>query len=67
MTEETANKVANVVIVAAAAAAAYYVVSTVPLRRLPWRAALVALTGTLPAWFGREVQQAWSESGRGTV
>ena len=67
MTEDTARKVANVVLIVAATGAAYYVVKTPPLRRLAWRLGLTALTGTLPAWIGREIQQAWSESGRGTL
>jgi len=35
-------------------------------RRLAWRLARTALIGTLPAWFGKEIHQAWVESGRAT-
>ena len=48
---------------AAAVGVAVYVIRTPPLRRLAWRLAVTALTATLPAWIGREVQHAWSESG----
>jgi hypothetical protein len=65
MTEDTARKVANVLVAAAAVGVTYYVVRTPHLRRLAWRFALTALTGTVPAWFAREVQHAWVESGRG--
>ncbi len=64
MTEDTARTVANVVLAAAAVGAAYVVVTTPPLRRLAWRLAVTALTGTLPVWLRHEVQQAWVESGR---
>jgi hypothetical protein len=66
MTEESARKVANVILGAAALGAAYVVVANPPLRRLAWRLARTALTGTLPAWIGKEVNQAWTESGRDT-
>ena len=64
MTEESARKVANVILGAAALGAVYVVVTNPPLRRLAWRLARTALTGTLPAWLGNEVHQAWIESGR---
>lgn len=63
MTENTARTVANVVLGAAAVGAAYVVVTTPPLRRMAWRVAVTALTGTLPGWLMREVQEAWRESG----
>jgi hypothetical protein len=66
MTEESARKVANVILGAAAVGAVYLVVTNPALRRLAWRLARTALTGTLPAWLGKEVHQAWVESGRGT-
>jgi hypothetical protein len=37
------------------------------LRRLAWRFARTALTATIPAWLGKEVHQAWVESGRDTL
>lgn len=64
MTDDNARKVANAILGAAVIGAAYYIVKTPPLRRLAWRLALTALTGTLPAWFGREVRQAWADSER---
>ena len=66
MTEESARKVANVILGAAALGAAYLVVTTPPLRKLVWRLTRTALTGTIPAWFGKEVHQAWVDSGRRT-
>ena len=51
----------------AAVGVAIYVVRTPPLRRLAWRFAVTALTATLPAWIGREVQHAWTESGHGGI
>jgi hypothetical protein len=64
MTDERAQQAANVLLTAAAVGVVYYVMRTPPLRRLAWRLAITALTGTLPAWLGREVQHAWNESGR---
>ena len=64
MTDETARKVANTAMGLAVIGAAYVVLSRPPLRRLAWRLALVALTGTFPAWLNHEVRQAWADSGR---
>lgn len=64
MTEESARKVANVILGAAAVGAAYVVATNPLLRRFVWRLARTALTGTLPAWLGKEVHEAWIESGR---
>jgi hypothetical protein len=66
MTEDSARKIADVVLGAAALGAVYVVVTTPPLRRLAWRLARTALIGTLPAWLGKEVHEAWIESGRRT-
>jgi hypothetical protein len=63
MTNDRADQVANVLLAVAAVGVAVYVVKTPPLRRLAWRLAVTALTGALPAWIGREVQNAWAESG----
>jgi uncharacterized protein (DUF2236 family) len=63
MTNDRAEQVANVLLTVAAVGAVYYIARTPPLRRLAWRLAVTALTGTLPAWIGREVQHAWSETG----
>ena len=67
MTEDTSRKVANLVLAGVAMGAAYYVVKTPQLRRLAWRLALTGLTGALPAWASRELQQAWAESGRRAI
>ena len=67
MTDERAEQVANVLLAAAAVGVAIYVVRTPSLRRLAWRFAVTALTGTLPAWIGREVQHAWTESGHSRI
>ena len=64
MTERTATAVANGVLAAAALGAAYVVWRTPPLRRMAAGLMLTALTGALPAWFGRELRDAWTESGR---
>jgi hypothetical protein len=62
MTDETARKVANAAMGLAALGVAYIVLSRPPLRRLAFRLALTALTGTLPAWLNQEVRQAWADS-----
>jgi hypothetical protein len=62
MTEDNARKAANLIIGAAIVGAAWYVLRTPPLRRLAWRLTLAALTGTVPAWFSRELRQAWAET-----
>lgn len=64
MTEQTAQKMANVALGAVALGAAYYVARTPPLRRMAVRLAMTALTGAIPAWLAREAQQAWMQSGR---
>lgn len=64
MREETATRVANVVLAAAAIGAVYVVVRTPPLRRMAGGLLLAALTGTVPAWLTRQLQEAWDASGR---
>jgi hypothetical protein len=64
MTEDTARTVANLILGAAAVGVAYYVMRTPPLRRLAWRLAVSAATGTLPAWFSRELLHAWADTAR---
>ena len=64
MTEKTATAIANGVLAAAAVGAALIVVRTPPLRRMAAGLALTALTGALPAWFGRELRTAWAASAR---
>jgi hypothetical protein len=65
MTRDTAEKVANVTIGAAVIALAYVVVKTPPLRRLAAGLAFTALTGAVPAWFSRELREAWVASNHG--
>lgn len=62
MTEDSARKVANVILTAAAVGVGIYVIRTPPLRRLAWRLAVTALTGSLPVWFRSELERAWAES-----
>jgi hypothetical protein len=64
MSTDRAEQVANVLLAAAAVGVTFYVMRTPPLRRLAWRLAVTALTGTVPAWLGREVKHAWTESNR---
>lgn len=64
MTDDNARKVANAILAAAVIGAAYYIVKTPSLRRLARRLALTATTATLPAWFSRELRQAWADSER---
>jgi hypothetical protein len=47
----------------AAVGAAYYILRTPSLRRAAFRLAGIALTGSIPAWFGHEFRRAWSDSG----
>jgi hypothetical protein len=63
MTNERAEQAANIVLTAAAVGVAVVVIRTPALRRLAWRLAVTALTGSLPAWIANEVRHAWSESG----
>ena len=67
MTEDNARTVANVILGAAALGVAYYIVRTPPLRRLAWRLTVTTVTATLPAWFNRELRQAWADSERRAI
>jgi hypothetical protein len=67
MTQDQARKTANVILAAAAAGAAFYVLRTPSLRRMAFRFAGAALTGTIPAWLNGEVRRAWRESSRDDV
>jgi hypothetical protein len=64
MTPAATEKAANVILAAAAVGVTVVVLRTPRLRRLAWGLARNALTGSAPAWFGREVRQAWAASGR---
>jgi hypothetical protein len=64
MTERTANAIANGILAAAVLGAGYVIVRHPPLRRMAAGLILAGITGSLPAWFGRELQDAWAASGR---
>ena len=64
MTNQRAEQAANFVLAAATIGVAVAVIRTPALRRVAWRLAVTALTGSLPAWVANEVRHAWSESGR---
>lgn len=62
MKEETARTAANVILTAAAIGAAIVVLRVPTLRRLAFGLARTAIVTGIPAWLGREVQQAWQTS-----
>jgi len=64
MTERTANAIANGILAAAVLGAGYAIVRSPSLRRMAAGLMLAGVTGTLPAWFSRELQEAWAASGR---
>ena len=64
MTTETANRVANVILAAGAAAAAWVVLRDPARRRAAFKLLGGLAAGPLPAFLGRELRQAWEESGR---
>jgi hypothetical protein len=65
MTEQQAQKAADIVMALAAVGAAVYVLRTPSLRQMAFRLAGAALTGTIPAWLNGEVRRAWTASGEG--
>jgi hypothetical protein len=64
MTEQTAQKIANVALGVAALGATYVVLRTPQLRRMAVGLAMTALTGAIPAGLAREAQHAWARSAR---
>jgi len=64
MQERTANAIANGILAAAAVSAGYVIWRNPPLRRMAIGLLVASVTGSLPAWVGREVQEAWAASGR---
>ena len=64
MTNERAERVANILLAAAAVGATVVVLRVPKLRRMAWGLAVAALTRDLPAWVSREVQHAWNETGQ---
>ena len=67
MTEQQAERIANLVLGLAAAGAAYYVLKTPQLRRVVWQAARNAVAAAGPAWLASETRRAWTRSGSGTL
>jgi hypothetical protein len=59
MTEQQAERVANVVIGLAVAGAAYYVLKTPQLRRIAWRLLRTAVASSGPAWLIAETRRGW--------
>jgi hypothetical protein len=64
MTEDNARTLANLILGLAVVGAAYAIARTPRLRRLAWGLLGTAVTGTIPAWLGRELHTAWTRSGQ---
>jgi len=64
MTERTANAIADGILVAAVLGAGYAVWRVPRLRRMAAGLLVASLTGAVPAWITRELQDAWASSGR---
>ena len=64
MQERTANAIASGIVAAALIGAGYMIWRNPPLRRMATGLLIASVTGSLPAWFGREVQEAWAASAR---
>lgn len=65
MTQEQAEKTANILIGAAALGAAYFVLRNPALRRKAWQIARTAMIAAGPAAF-TEARRVWSAHGGGT-
>ena len=63
MTQRTANAIADGLLVAAALGAGYAIWRVPRLRRMAAGLVLASLTGAVPAWISRELQDAWAASG----
>ena len=61
MTEQQAERVANVVIGLAVAGAAYYVLKTPQLRRAAWGLLRTAVASSGPAWLIAETRRGWDD------
>jgi hypothetical protein len=59
MTEQQAERLANLVIGVAAAGAAFYILKTPSLRRMAWGLARNAMAGSGPAWLLAETRRGW--------
>ncbi len=64
MTERTANAIADGVLVAAVLGAGYALWRVPRLRRMAAGLLLASVTGAVPAWITRELQDAWTASSR---
>jgi hypothetical protein len=64
LTERTANAIADGILVAAVVGAGYAVWRVPRLRRMAAGLLLASLTGAVPAWISRELQEAWAASGQ---
>ena len=62
MTEQQAERVANIVLGVAASVAAYYVITDPRVRRTAWGFLRTALFSVGPAWIVAETRQAWAAS-----
>jgi hypothetical protein len=59
MTEQQAERVADIVLGLAAAGAAYYILKTPRLRRIAWGLLRTAIVGSGPAWLIAETMRGW--------
>ena len=64
MTQRTADAIADGILVAAAIGAGYAIWRVPRLRRMATGLLLASLTGAVPAWINRELQEAWTASGQ---
>ena len=62
MTEQQAERTANILIAAAAIGAAIYILRTPSLRRMAWQLAKGAIGTTGPAWLMTETRRGWAAS-----
>lgn len=60
MTEQQAERVANVILGLAAAGAAYYILKTPQLRRTAWGLLRKAVAVSGPAWLIAETRRGWA-------
>lgn len=61
MTEQQAERVANIVLGLAAAGAAYYILKTPQLRRIAWGLVRTAMVSSGPAWVIAETMRGWND------
>ena len=63
MTEQQAERIANICLGLAAVGAAYYVLRRPDLRRLAWGLVRNTVVGGGPAWLAAEALRAWNDGG----